>query len=91
MAVKSFSVKVVIDTDSKLASVVIPKSMLKFTGTDNALRIVSKPSTKFFMKNERLHVVSDIKDIIRTCCGCEEKTIHDYNNECVICGRTNIK
>ena len=83
MAVKSFNLKFVIDTDSGLSSIVIPKGLEKFVGSlvfefltdDGKLRNTTKFSNKAF----------------RTCCGCGIKTFHEQNDCCVICGRTNIK
>lgn len=91
--IKSFNVSIVVDTEHSKVSMVIPKGMEKFMGTDNVFTAVKEvASTKMCFRQweEKLvKTVSVTTKVLRTCCGCEEKTFHNSQNECVICGRTN--
>ena len=93
--VKSFSIKFVIDTTSGLASIAIPKALEQFVGIDNLAPMISKSIPPVFdsrtTDGKLRNTIKLTNEAFRTCCGCEEKTFHDHNDECIICGRTNIR
>lgn len=91
--VHSFNVQIIINTDDSRATIVIPKGMERVMGAENAVstihglamtRLTNRTSQGQLIKSNSIST-----NILRTCCGCEKKTFHDHNEDCVICGRYN--
>ena len=93
--VHSFNLKVVVNEIDGKITLVVPQSLEKHMGIDNMFGVIKElGNATFTTRNWEKKLTRSIlinPKVFRTCCGCEEQTFHDHNDECVICGRTNVK
>ena len=83
MAIKSFNLEVIIDTDQERSVVVIPKTMLSFVGSDMAHKLLRQVVNGAHSESNGKQVMrTDISTWLVQCETCGEKTFFTKPCKC---------